>query len=452
MLRLRARVLATVGLLSVFGARPGGLTEQTSQRRVPGFEETFEWARIASTHEMGRVDSALRAIAAWPSYRLERVAHDLRLIDRVIRAAVRGEIGATAPPVRRQDVFIRELTLSIYQLEPLLGLREGILRAKEGPREVSRPDSDGRRAIATLMAKAAMLHADLMMAPPEQLRAAGVEFAASTSRATRVVDGQRFEVPSPAVHWAIARTAIDLLAPVPRGSPTAGAWYHATSAFLLAGRDYDAGRPHLEHGAIEYQDDGRIAFLLGAAYENLAAPAVQVLTDGERAVMRLEARDELLKLAEVSLRTAIEIDPALAEAGLRLARVCQLTGRHAEAVTLLERVQPDLTRAELAYYASLFLGRSLEALGRDERAGAAFARAQELFPHAQSPRLALAQLAWRSAQPADATAHIGRLPGLAPESGDGPATDPWWFYDASPALDALERIAAMRRAVEEFLR
>ena len=297
-----------------------------------------------------------------------------------------------------------------------------------------------------------MLHTDLMTIPRRDFPDADVKFSTSMAQASRIADGQRTNVPSGAVHWEIARTAIDLIAPTPNAQAVAGEWYHATSAFLLARRDYDSGRPHLEHAATTYPRDGLVAFLLGATYENLASPRVQALTDGDREDLKLESRDELLARAEKSLRTALELDPQAAEAGLRLGRVLGQTGRHEEAVSVLEKVLPALQRLDLTYYAELFLGRALQALARDEPARAAFGRARDLYPRAQSPHLALAQLAWPSAQRAEAAANVERLRALARDSREGPSRDPWWHYDVSPALDALDRIAAIRRSVAEFLK
>jgi tetratricopeptide (TPR) repeat protein len=163
----------------------------------------------------------------------------------------------------------------------------------------------------------------------------------------------------------------------------------------------------------------------------------------------LEERPVLLHRAEEALRSALELDPKLDEAALRLARVCQVTGRHEDAANLLRRIESTLNRAELRYYAALFVGRSEEALGREPEARAAFERARELFPAAQSPYLALAGVSWRAADSAAATGAIRALPDARRMTS---TFDPWWMYDVSPADSLLDRLAAARVAFDAFLK
>ena len=71
-------------------------------------------------------------------------------------------------------------------------------------------------------------------------------------------------------------------------------------------------------------------------------------------------------------------------------------GRHKEALAELRQVT-DWKSPLLEYYARLFIGRSAAALGDDAAARAAFDAASRISPAAQSPLLALSQLAHAAA-------------------------------------------------------
>ena len=74
----------------------------------------------------------------------------------------------------------------------------------------------------------------------------------------------------------------------------------------------------------------------------------------------------------------------------------------------------------------LFLGRAEEALGHDEAARAAFERASALYPNAQSPRLALSQIARRAGNRAAAQRELQAIAALPDD--ERRREDPWWLY------------------------
>ena len=84
-------------------------------------------------------------------------------------------------------------------------------------------------------------------------------------------------------------------------------------------------------------------------------------------------------------------------------------GRHDEAASLLRDVTPRLTEPRLQYLAQLFLGTEEAATGHLARAREAFERAAVLFPTAQSPLVALADVAWRAGARAEALDALRRL-------------------------------------------
>jgi hypothetical protein len=83
----------------------------------------------------------------------------------------------------------------------------------------------------------------------------------------------------------------------------------------------------------------------------------------------------------------------------------------------------------LLYWALLFLGKQDEMLGNRDRARLSYERASALFPRAQSPRLALSQLARRTGDRRAAQRQLAALAGLPAD--EQQREDPWWdYYDA----------------------
>jgi tetratricopeptide (TPR) repeat protein len=101
-------------------------------------------------------------------------------------------------------------------------------------------------------------------------------------------------------------------------------------------------------------------------------------------------------------------------------------GRHAPAAEHLRRAIAEGATGELLYLAHLFLGRAEEAAGHPDPARSAFARASELYPNAQSPRLALSQLARRAGNRQAAQRELQALAALPDD--ERRREDPWWFY------------------------
>src|SRR5262249_8078863 len=103
----------------------------------------------------------------------------------------------------------------------------------------------------------------------------------------------------------------------------------------------------------------------------------------------------------------------------------------------------DLDTPENRYYAALFLGAEEESLGRRDDARAAYARASELFPFAQSAQIALSHLARESGDRAEALARIGRVFDLPIEPDN--RRDPFWVYHFFQGRDVDELLARLYR-------
>jgi tetratricopeptide (TPR) repeat protein len=148
-----------------------------------------------------------------------------------------------------------------------------------------------------------------------------------------------------------------------------------------------------------------------------------------------------LDQAARDLRRALELDPELVEARIRLAHVHADKGRHDEAAAILRPVMAATHPPFLEYYGALVLGRVEERLGRLPEARAACERAARQFPQAQVPRVALSRLALLDGRAGDALELLLQAP---PAAGAEPAEDPWWHYFRRHEPDAGTQVAALR--------
>jgi hypothetical protein len=133
--------------------------------------------------------------------------------------------------------------------------------------------------------------------------------------------------------------------------------------------------------------------------------------------------------AEDLFRHSLKGDPGFVEGHLRLGHVLALLDRHREAMAELDTVPSRTDAPLLQYYTHMFRGRSLATLGSGAEARTAYEAAARLFPLAQSPLLALSQLANASGDGRGTIDGIARVFTL-PESDDA-GDDPWWTYSVS---------------------
>ena len=187
--------------------------------------------------------------------------------------------------------------------------------------------------------------------------------------------------------------------------------------------------PHLTRARLIFPSDPQLLLVSAHLHDRFASPllqtAAQSIQDTKDIKSDIGTERAELQRAETLYRQALAVAPGNAEARVRLARVLSRLGRHREAVAELKSAASDQLSAEYRYYAELFAGSDEEALGNFNAARAAFQRAVGLFPEAQSPRLALSQLARRQGNKAEARAQLELL--STPGNG-GAREDPWWKY------------------------
>jgi tetratricopeptide (TPR) repeat protein len=264
-------------------------------------------------------------------------------------------------------------------------------------------------------------------------------------------------------HWIFARALIDLMYPSPRDDPFAPAWYHASAAFMLQKGLYGELGPHFERAAVLFPRDATLTFDRACLAEAMGQPRSQLVSEDLRQKQATARRqptfvpgmlgavgppgpptaDQTNQQAERLFRQTIEIDPAFAEARVRLARLLENRGRAQEALDELAKASKDIDPRDrlLQFFAHLIAARAHQALGHLEEANAEVRAALALDPDAQSALIVQSELAVRAADIDGALAPIHRLAQLA--AGTVERDDPWWLYDIGPGRTVDRLIPAV---------
>ncbi|HEX3646134.1 MAG TPA: hypothetical protein VHT95_11030 [Vicinamibacterales bacterium] len=485
----RVPLLACLCALSLAPVRAGGPSSSTGQLRGPsspaagspieqqGQERLVrleQWVKAVARHAPGEDDDALREVAAWPNTALKLLWIDANVLTQMIRG-VNANRFTVRPEGQRAGTQIRYSSTQTRRLRVLACAAGGALVQGEcmaiGAGSELAPEL---RQLAVLVRTAtlrgddnyilrrgALLHADVAILAPRSMEAPG-DVGRSSGGLERfrmeISDGQEVNLHQSAVHWEIARMLLDFVRPrgVDHADPghdeMVRKWYRATAAWMQLREDHD--RLHLDRARAIFPADPDILFLSACQHETYAGVPIQtavrsaILPTGVTLDVGSERTE--LREAEGLFRRLLEIRSDHAEARLRYGRVLGSLGKHAEAAGELRRAVADLTDRQLLYYAELFLGSEEEALGNRDAARVAYEQAAEIAPMAQSPLLALSQLARRHADRRGALRAIERLFALSVMERTE-HDDPWWWYyvvqgrDANDLLEAMEQPFLMER-------
>ena len=453
------------------------------QRRSPGshtplptienpedgrIERVERWIKLAARHVPGEDDEPLEEIAGWPNAHLKSLWVDAGALVQVMRS-VRNTSGtlSVGPQERRASVQVRYTKVQFQRLRELACAAGGLLLAADciELKAVDHLDAE-LREVATLarasnlsgdrnyiLRRGALLHTDVpLLAPLAMAASSDSRTVAGPDRFRMTIsDGREVDLAQSAVHWEIARMLLDQVVPkggdraAPSGDEMVRAWYYATAAWMQLREDHD--KSHLDHARQIYPADPDLLLLAGFQRETFAGSPVQnavrsaVLPTG----VTLDVGSEKTELrdAEAFFQRALVLRPDHAEGRMHHGRVLALLGRHADAVVELRRAAAALPDPFLGYYAQLFLGAEEETIGNREAARAAYEQAAVYAPRAQSPLLALSQLARRYGDRPGALGAMDRLYAI-PEEGQGEHDDPWWWYTVSQARDADDLLDAVR--------
>ena len=383
----RLRLPVAAALCAAMALPASAIRAQSSERR-PG-----AWIAAVRAHQPGRGDAPLAAIAAWTSDEIARVL-----------PAAGGEPDA-ARVLAKALVLHTDIAI-LQRSRSLGGLRATTLE-------------DGRAAGSRLLSsqwKIGRMIAAFLVELPVKARTG--EEAPDRAR----VERERLE------RRSIARR-----------------WYGASTALLQDWTDLGFAQTNADAGLDLLDDDPVLLLYRATLHQAYADPRVQQFVRGIASLQagpsqpqRLEIE---LRLAASDLRRALDVDPQLVEARIRLAHVLAAQGRHEDAAALIRPAMASPLPPFLDYYGSLVLGRAEERLGRLPEAQAAFERAARGFPDAQAARVALSRLSLIQGRAGDGLAAVvdASRAGASEE-----AADPWWSYFRRHEPDSASLLAELR--------
>lgn len=401
----------------------------SAQRRAmpPDIDRLRAWRMAMDLHVPGEADVPAREVASWSSEELERALTTFVYLTTELR-----KLGGRS-----------------HVLEARLGdLKSGVPREIRSwlgltPEEMVR--GDGTRVLK----RAALLHTDIATLLEARLLApAGPPPQGRRPASVTVNDGrfEGYEVDSE--HWDFARAVLDHVRPGPSPDPEVRDWYRAVSAYHVSQLNYGELGRHLQHARTVVPGDAVLSMMAGVRHQAFASSRVQAslatvaLPPGM--TLSVGSRDRELAEARQAYRDALELDPGLVEARIRLGRVLADEGKPAEAAGELRTALAVAGEPMLLYLAALFLGEQETALGRLEDAAAAFERARSLYPTAPSPHLAMSHLARARGDRTTAWEALDRAMRLAASRA---ADDPWWSFIASAGRVSDEWMTQVRRAL-----
>jgi len=356
-----AIAIALVAAGARAGAQPGASGLRTLEVVVtPDRLDRLEaWLKAIDRHDPGEIDDATNEVGQWTNDQLRGLWVDIGSLAALLRNlrlnqfAIRPDGQGKPTPVRYRSPLLERLKTLACAAAGQLADRDCVeMHATQSLDDDlvllaahARAERDRTGDVNYVLKRAALLHADIAMLQPHAL----VEPFSEPVRQGRTLgprswridisDGRSLDVGLTAVHWDIARLALDHVRPpksdkpAPERDAMVRAWYRATAAWMQFREDHDT--LHLEHARQIFPDDAELQFLSGCQRETYASPAIQAaarsVTLPTGLTVGIESERAELRQAEGFFRRAIALRPDIAEAHLHLGRVLALTGRHAEA-------------------------------------------------------------------------------------------------------------------------
>jgi len=439
LLLLAALVVVAVGHTA---ASPVSPQPQPARRTAHDLSRLREWIDAVDRHIPGQSDAAARGVGLWSRAQLEVLFVDFESLLQLI----------AAPDRPRFPRALRAFTLPELQELQDLALREG---RRVAGYEIERlqqlaPD-EARRTVNRFVKRAVLLHTDVAL-----LVASAADGPAESSipvphpllpvrTSVQLEDGRRVGTTYYGSHWDFARLLLNEVTPYPAADVTVRQWYRAIAAVFASRQNMAESTAHLARARQLFPTDAEIAAANGRLHETYAAPRIQHFLEtgvqvGDAALIGSSRSN--LRQAEAFFGKAVELDAGFIEARLHLGRVLALEGRHDDAAKELRRASGNAGDPLTQYYAWLFLGIEEQSLGHPDRARESFNTAAALYPRAQSPYLALSQLARHSGDRLGALGAIQHV--LTLPADHLQREDPWWTYLAGSTAEAQTRLSAVR--------
>lgn len=475
-LRLNSRrLLLAIALLITTASH--ATADQTGKPNSadPRLERVEQWLKTVMHHQPGEADEPANLVALWSNGDIRTLWVDANVVVQLMRNP-RGLAFNVQFEGQKTVQRVRYTAAQMHRLKVLACAAAGAvsLPACVDQRAGAELDEDLVRlsslAAASrlggdhdnyILRRGALLHADIAMLVPARSREpvdAGLSAGPQRIRLD-ISDGQGVDLTQDAIQWEFGRMLLDYVKPphtelvAPARDEMVRQWYRATAAWMQQRGNHDTF--HLDRARALFPTDADILFLSGCQHETYASPAMQsavrslVLPTGF--VLDVTSDRNELRAAEGFFRRALVVRPDFGEAHLRLGRVLLMQGRAPEASIELQQAIASFEGSEddqLLYYAELFAGAAHEAMSQLDAARASYEKAAELYPAAQSPRLALSALARRRGDRAAALRALQEVFELPP-SGDPALDEPWWRYDVSQARNADALLGELRKPFRE---
>jgi len=416
-----------------------------------------QWLKAVLRHEPGAGDDSVVLVGSWTSGDLRTFWVDGAVLAQLMRDPKLSSFRVQLLD-QRSSLRITYAPGDLHRLKVLACAAAGIVT--ESPclelKASAELDAELRRLADAaaeskirgdknyVLRRGALLHTDVATFSADLIEPLAPVTTADPQRILmKISDGREIELGRGAMHWEIARVLLDSVAPAP--DTMVRLWYRATAAWMQKRNYHDP--VHLTRARGAFPNDADILFLSGCEREEYARPDTQaaaraaVLPSG--ITLDIRSKREELGQAETFFRRALALKPDVPEVRLRLGRVLLLRGRYKEAADELRLATTSAGEDLLRYYGTLFLGAAEEALGDDGAASAAYAKGAQLYPAAQSPRLALSALARRRGDRPGALTEIRRVFDLpaSPPARD----DPWWTYHTAQARNADALLEELRQ-------
>ena len=458
------RPLALALALSAVSSAPsiGALQPSEADARLVRVEQ---WLKAVRHHEPGTTDQAAALVASWYTRDIRMLWIDANVITQAMRDprksrfSFRAEGQSTTQSIQYSSQQLRRLKVLACAAAGILAhpvcvevgastALDADLLGLAGLASASRQQGDDN----FVLRRGALLHTDIAMLMPTSAEPIGPTGLGGPQRIrVQTTDGLALDMGQTAPHWDLARMLLDYVKPPGAASPAPGLddmvrlWYRATSAWMQAREQHDTA--HLDRARAIFPNDADILFLSACQHEAYAGPLIQSALQSTVMPTSLRwdvasARSELHQ-AESFFRRALAARPGMTEAHLRYGRVLSLLERHADAVTELRQAMASTDDSQLRYYGELFLG-AVETARRDVGAARdAYARAAQLYPTAQSPRIALSELARRRGDRGGALREMQVV--FDRPATDSEPDDPWWRYFVVQAQNAADLLDELRR-------